>query len=1728
MADTLGSAVLFLTGDATQLERVLDAVDRRVQGVERSPARVTVTADTRQADQALGRLEDRTEGLDGDPVEIPVVVEGDREAEEKLRRIKQRAEEAEGPVQIPVGVDDRAAQTRIARIKEALRDAYGGFQQDGLEGLFGSLGNSIGGRFGGIVGGLGSVTAALGQIGLAASGLQAIFGALSGSIQQALRFFEGFVQESVRFNDLVQGASIGAAQFNRVFSDGIEIDGPVDRIRTARLAVKKELEQLAIDAAEINGATTQDLAEVFQLIVTNNATNGDLEKASELAKAIFSGLSASGTPRFQFQQEARALVTGDIDVNAQFARNNLQLSRDDFNREKARGNYADFLLQRLEPFTAAQELVSDSIVNQRSIIEETFQNIGREIGDTLLESLSPATKAIADQVSQSQDDFSEFGQAVARSLEPVIRVFGSLGGSLVQLGAFIANTLTPVIDLLAFGLRPVGELLTLVLDGFNALLGLSNSGLNIFGDLVRVAIAAADFFSQAFQNSQFKPILDIATAIAGQIDAWVKGAEQFSIADVIADQFEQVVSFVGSNPVLAKLFSVEDPEAIAANFRAAIEASLQDDITLQALQLDPSTQSVVDQANQAFSSSSKAQQDALRLQNDLAKKGVELQIKGAESIVRALEGQRQILQELFSIERLRAEQESAQLQARVNLAGSEEQRRREEQKLAEQQNRAQLAQLSQRRELLGREAQIQEAQLRVQQLQLQLRQKDLELEAELARLEDERFRKALADLEAKNRDGSRRSEIENVRKLIEQQQIRRQIAGQSLQLIAAEFGQLQQTAATQQEVNRLKVEQIGLEQQLLGIRFQDQRTQEAIQALVSDINRQTQAQQEQIRAYQTELQAVERSLNRQLDIRRRDTEIQSLQRRLSQAQSEGEIDRNERILDLLERRRNASVGTDREIIDRQLQLFGFAGETQIEIAERLRDLRLRSLEEERQAQERVIKQRYEELEIQQRINSLRLLTGAVDARGQLVAAQSQAAQLEINARKDLFLNPNSTDAQAALQAATQQQQTIRELNAQLLSIYGPIAAQFGQQALESLLGAFGVRGLGQDFQQLPDNVNAINVESRLKGLNLTPAPVQPVQPAPGAGGAPQSVGPLSPRGQVSNWGDPDGMNTGFDFQFAGGQRGARVWNPFSNLRVTEIDFQFDQRTGRGFGKYLAGIVTVNGKEFEVFLAHFDDINVKEGDVLGPGAMLGTQGRTGSTTAPVVSTHVNKRGGATVADAQRVLEMIGQAWSTGTVVPNSGSFMPPMPTMAPVAIPVVPASPPRQAPQPIANRRGLATYYGREDGYGVTPGMNITANGERFIPEAMTAAVKTSDRSLLGKFALVTDTETGRRVVVKINDTGSFNGDPTRVIDLSRGALQALKGQPVGASQPAAGNANVSVDFFNTEAEARQALGETVQRTTQATEQQRLQTNSLAVASEETTNSLAGLATQIEALREQSQDAALSPEQIGERRNLELAALNEQNRNQVRNVEAQAIEQVTGARTAETLLDQGINRLKQGGVDLFDAISNALSTALLDTENFGRALQNTISQIFIQLGTDLIRLAIQPFRDAFVSFIQGLFSSVPAGPIGGGGGGGLLGGLLGVGQTLLGGLGGGIFGGGASLGPALNFSGLGGIFLPGFAEGGITSGPSLAGEGRLREAVIPLPNGRSVPVDMRGVSGATAPTEVSLRLETVRVLDEEYVRAADVPGIIKQASQGGMNLTMQTLRSSPGARRRIGI
>ncbi|MBR0553096.1 septal ring lytic transglycosylase RlpA family protein [Sphingomonadaceae bacterium LXI357] len=108
------------------------------------------------------------------------------------------------------------------------------------------------------------------------------------------------------------------------------------------------------------------------------------------------------------------------------------------------------------------------------------------------------------------------------------------------------------------------------------------------------------------------------------------------------------------------------------------------------------------------------------------------------------------------------------------------------------------------------------------------------------------------------------------------------------------------------------------------------------------------------------------------------------------------------------------------------------------------------------------------------------------------------------------------------------------------------------------------------------------------------------------------------------------------------------------------------------------------------------------------------------------------------------------------------------------IAAAPAPVPQATPTPWQTARAAIRKLGRDLGFGHAsyygPGLagGQTASGERFDPRKLTAAHRTLP---LGSRVRVTNTRTGRSVVVRINDRGPFIAG--RVIDLSTAAARRI-------------------------------------------------------------------------------------------------------------------------------------------------------------------------------------------------------------------------------------------------------------------------------------------------------------------------------------------------------------------
>jgi tape measure domain-containing protein len=164
------------------------------------------------------------------------------------------------------------------------------------------------------------------------------------------------------------------------------------------------------------------------------------------------------------------------------------------------------------------------------------------------------------------------------------------------------------------------------------------------------------------------------------------------------------------------------------------------------------------------------------------------------------------------------------------------------------------------------------------------------------------------------------------------------------------------------------------------------------------------------------------------------------------------------------------------------------------------------------------------------------------------------------------------------------------------------------------------------------------------------------------------------------------------------------------------------------------------------------------------------------------------------------------------------------------------------------------------------------------------------------------------------------------------------------------------------------------------------------------------------------------------------------------------------------------------------------------------------------------------------------------------------------SNVLGGIGsvlmslGGAVGGFAGLLKGANGGVAGGGWKPfpvrAFANGGMVNGPTLGlvGEGKYNEAIVPLPDGRSIPVQMKGGGGglreamsgsngrASGSPILNMSFQSTNINGVEYVSRDQLEAAMaqtrKQASRDGanrgMSMTLDKLQQSPQTRNRLGM
>jgi hypothetical protein len=255
--------------------------------------------------------------------------------------------------------------------------------------------------------------------------------------------------------------------------------------------------------------------------------------------------------------------------------------------------------------------------------------------------------------------------------------------------------------------------------------------------------------------------------------------------------------------------------------------------------------------------------------------------------------------------------------------------------------------------------------------------------------------------------------------------------------------------------------------------------------------------------------------------------------------------------------------------------------------------------------------------------------------------------------------------------------------------------------------------------------------------------------------------------------------------------------------------------------------------------------------------------------------------------------------------------------------------------------------------------------------------------------------------------------------------------------------------------------------------------------------------------------------------------------------ARATEQLTIAKGAVDALQSSINGI---GAAFGEAMTTGVASLIT-----GTATAKEVFASFLQsVGQALSQAASQMIATYIAIGIAKLFAGL---------GGGASGGDYGSGKVATNafqstdalGLSNSISGGGAAFGASAGTFGNASFGVGAFANGGIVSGPtlSLIGEGKYNEAVVPLPDGRSIPVQLGGRSardmmGGNAPgmpqaPSLSMKFETTKINGVEYVSREQLEQAMastrrlasREGAAQGSQLALNKLKNSPTTRRQLG-
>jgi hypothetical protein len=316
----------------------------------------------------------------------------------------------------------------------------------------------------------------------AAGGLAFKFRRLVGTLavftlaREAVAGFNRLVASAVRFNDTIEGATLGIGGLITAVGEVRDAQGELvegaEGFAVATGIAREQVAALRQDSLR-TVATFEELLDTFQVAVGPGLAAGlGLDEVRTLSVQISQAATALQVPQNQLAEEIRSLLSGTIQARTTRIATALGITNEDIRQLKEAGTLFEELTGRLGEFSlAAEEAAKSTVSGISTLLQGALSEALGQAAAPLTEGLLSSLRDVFDNVVTVRDELGNLrpNPQFVRAFQPIFAVLNDALGAIRQVGEALgfegAATIGDLVGALGTGLVEAGRSVGLVFAG---------------------------------------------------------------------------------------------------------------------------------------------------------------------------------------------------------------------------------------------------------------------------------------------------------------------------------------------------------------------------------------------------------------------------------------------------------------------------------------------------------------------------------------------------------------------------------------------------------------------------------------------------------------------------------------------------------------------------------------------------------------------------------------------------------------------------------------------------------------------------------------------------------------------------------------------------------------------------------------------------------------------------------------------------------------------------------------------------------------------------------------------------------------------------------------------------------------------------------------------------------------------------------------------------------------